>query len=325
MTFLRRHCKLALVLCLHWLLAAAAPAQTGGTLSLPVCQIVQGEFEVFYARNTLVPGRLRIGVSTAYNNKEHNIDSVWHPVPRTPSDGKILNLTNFALGESLPKRFILGDGALTRAFFLIDQQKGTKLDAILDMFVSLLPGMRDGKVVNEDLLLKFLQRSLDMLVNFRWRPGADGKGENAWDPERFVITPAMKETFSSSASLAPGAGFYVTERDFPTVAFERFLESECAAYCIQKSVLVKLILDRVGIPSRLVTGSTINIQGTGFTTAGHTWVEVRRKDQKLWVLDPEQERLEMWGPRNELVSDWFWFNGFNRRENHYYPIMVQVD
>jgi hypothetical protein len=106
------------------------------------------------------------------------------------------------------------------------------------------------------------------------------------------------------------------------VNFENFLTTECAAYCIQKSLLSKLLFDRLNIPSRLVTGSIITHNHINFTAAGHTWVEIVRKDGTKMILDVEHERLAPRGETNEFEKDWFWFAGLSRRENQYFPIFL---
>ena len=291
-----------------------------GKIVLPVCRVLQGEYEVQYSKTTPYESKAKIGVSTAYNNKKHPIQSVWHPIP--DQEGRIVDLQSWEMGQRLPERFMIGDGALTRSFMIIDQSAGTKLDAILNLFTSILPGVESGKVLNEEILMKFLQRSMDMLVQYRWRQGIDGRGENLWDPKDFKVSDKSQETFRASAQLKPGEGFYATEQDFSVVPFENFLESRCAAYCIQKSLLTKLLLDRLDVPSKLVTGSTVALTEEGMKAAGHTWIEVQSKGGKTLVLDPEQELMGEKGPVNEYEPDWFWFNGYNRRLNQYFPMLV---
>jgi hypothetical protein len=175
---------LPILLAQAWPIAKADPEMIGRQ-GITTCRIMKGFYEVEYRVPAYSPEKLRVGVSTVYNNGRHNLESVWHPIPSEKSKGAIVDLQGYDLQTKLPERFVIGDGRLTRSFVTVDQRPGTKLDAILNLFVDLLPGVENGKVVNEEILLRYVQKSLDILVYYRWQKGTDGVGENKWDPKSF--------------------------------------------------------------------------------------------------------------------------------------------
>jgi nitroreductase len=280
------------------------------------------------AESNLMAGEIapnaKVATSTIYNNAKYNIVTVYHPTAGGAFRGDVVN-TNSKSFEPLPRKFVMGDGLLTRAFLYVDSSNASPLSIELDKIVTKLPR---NTIPNRNRILDEITMHLESLTGDRWLMGVNQEGDNPWDPIGFQIDEDASEAFRKAGEQPVGHDPISTGQSFPMVNFERFLTcNKCSAYCLQKAVLAKLILDRLKIPSRLVTGFLINMNDSGFTTDGHSWVEVKdgRSAAGYEILDPTWKKRALPGPRNEIDRDWIMFSEQYRVANQNWPVLKLND
>lgn len=99
------------------------------------------------------------------------------------------------------------------------------------------------------------------------------------------------------------------------VPLERWIDLGLG-YCIQHSLLAALVLQRVGVKARVVSGAID--QGPG-RSSGHTWVELldgRAIDPGWRVITPKILNA------NDLFPNRFWVSDSYRFENTNFPYLV---
>lgn len=231
---------------------------------------------------------------------------------RTPIEGgKLVDINAWPADRKLPARFLLGDGSIRRAVILVDQTAGSALDRRLNESAAKLSG---------DNAPERLRSDLADVLGAQWSLGQDEVGDNPWDPPPPVATALELAQEKDLASLVVGGPPRPTDRRLPIVPLERFLEEPSSAYCIQKALLARLLLERLGIASRYVAGAKLF-----FTPGqpvprnyGHSWVQLADGQ----VLDPTNHLLMPPGAAPPSSRDWFWLQDSYRLENQYYPILV---
>jgi hypothetical protein len=282
-----------------------------------LCQFAELASELDQHRDAAIGVEHPVGISNVYWNGRHSKVTIFHP---TSSPGKTeqLDLVKLDYGP-MPERFVLGDGSLNRAFIGVDSRPGTKLSLVLDGVVELI---NQTKIVKaESRVFDFVQR-FEELVAFRWREGVDGKGDNKWDPNGVSWKSEADAKFAEAFNLPVGKGTVPVGREFPVISFEKFFLESCSSYCIQRSLFTKLVLDRINIKSKIVTGSLIYFNKDGsFGNKGHTWVEFEGSDGHTWVLDASTKHLERKGMAHQKEADWFLFYGGYRVPNQSFPLV----
>lgn len=235
--------------------------------------------------------------------------TVSSPMPTPEAPGFVIDLNARAPQEPLPDRFILGDGGTTRAFLGVDKTPGSPLAGWLDKIVAKIPQPKDFNATVE-----FLRKECNKSI--KWTAGSsynDGRAEFDWD--KAIVLPAnYKEVQSIAGSQVVANPGTDTGSLFPVVPFEKYLEAG-KGYCIQKALLAALVLDRVGIPFRIVNGAVSSEPGE---STGHTWIEL--VDGR--VLDVAWESIAKKGAAHPTQPDWFRFGGSYRFEDWDYPMLV---
>lgn len=239
--------------------------------------------------------------------------TVFVPMPTDAVPGEVKDTNSKPFDERLPRRFILGDGGLTRCFIGVDLSAGSALNARLDQVMSRIP-QREGRYEAEDVI-EWVRTHVTSIIGRT--PGAffnDGRAEFDWD--RNIETGELEDDFSAVAfnSIDDPPRLTVPLETFPVVPFEKYLEAG-RGYCIQKALLAALILDRIGVPFRLVNGAVD--AGPGQST-GHVWIELA--DGR--VLDATWGQISSIKETHEDHPNWFRFGGSFRFANQRYPYLV---
>jgi hypothetical protein len=239
--------------------------------------------------------------------------TMW--VPTSEERGcQLLDLNRKTVQQSLPRRCVIGDGSARRSFIGVDLRPGTPLDQALARIEAQMPRGRDGRVAAADAI-EFVRRETGRLI--RWTPGSqynDGRPELEWDRAIAPLPDAAWGTFSAAADRAVGAPPLLARARFPVVPFERWLEAG-QGYCLQKALLGTLLLERAGVPCRLVQGAVA--QGPGWTS-GHTWIDLG--DGR--VLDPAWGCIERPRARDAQFPDRFQIGSSFRFESQCYPYLA---
>jgi hypothetical protein len=260
-----------------------------------------------------LPSRVGVGVCSAlrYRDETQNDPevtvSVFVPMPSAELKGTLLNLNAMRFDQCLPDRCILGDGGRTRAFIGVDKRPGTPLDAWLQAIIKRIP-RTDGRIDRETALV-WMRFNATKLIGFT--PGAatnDTSAELPWDRE-IVQSEHDMEAFRKAGTLEYGALPLPTGTERTVVPLERYLELG-QGYCIQRAILVHILLERIGIRSRIVAGAVMN----NGSSSGHTWVEL--EDGR--VLDPSWELKAPKGAREGGPTRGFKFGDSYRFEDGWF-------
>jgi len=221
------------------------------------------------------------------------IVTAFAPTATAAVPGFTLDLNAKGFHERLPDRFVLGDAGLSRCFIGVDQSPGSQLGMILDAIVAELKTDPATGGPSQAAAIDFARNYAGSLI--KWTAGSsfnDGRKELAWDKAIVIDESAAKAAFAAHASGAVDGQVTSAGMDFPVVPFERFLEAG-EGYCIQKALLAALVLERAGVPCRLVSG--VVVRGPG-NTVGHNWVEL----QDGSIVDPARSWHEATAP---VVND----------------------
>jgi transglutaminase superfamily protein len=250
-----------------------------------------------------LPDRARVGVCTVHRYRDERLASpdvtisAFVPMQTDAFVGSLLNLEAIRFDERIPDRAIIADGGRTRAFIGIDQRPGTPLDAYLERIVACVPRGKDG--VDPEAALEYLRVNAARIL--KMTKGAatnDPSAELPWD-RQIQLSEGDMTTFAKASALEFGAVPVMTPSDRPVVPLERYIERG-EGYCIQRAILVDLVLRRLGIPSRVVTGAISVAPGV---SSGHTWVELG--DGR--VFDPSWRLIAKPGARDENPPHGFKF------------------
>jgi hypothetical protein len=218
--------------------------------------------------------------------------------------GTLLDLNAKRFWQVLPDRAIVADGGRTRAFVGIDKRPGTPLDCWIQRIASQVPKS------DPEAALEYLRLNATRIL--RLTKGAatnDQAAELPWDKTVEKNEDDMK-TFESAADLELGAVPLATGSERPVVPLERYLDWG-AGYCLQRSLIINMVLDRIGIQSRVVAGGIV----TGSdASSGHTWLELA--DGR--VFDPSWGLIERPGPKDPNPPNAFKFGDSNRFENQWF-------
>lgn len=279
-------------------------------------------------KNASLPRRVRLGVANIQKYRdprvvpEQIIKTVYVPLPNPGMPSQILDTNIRRFDERCPDMFVLGDGGTSRAFIGVDQRPGSPLDTWLKKLIDKIPHdiepATQMRSYNKEIVLPWLCRKIGEWID--WTPGSsfnDGRAEFEWD-HRIQLFGNPLPTFQNVVNEPVQAPPTDTGLEFPVVPFENFLEKG-QGYCLQKALLGALILDRIGIPARLINGAIA--QGPG-TSGGHTWLELA--DGK--VFDPAWGIYGEKGHYSDTLPGHFSFGGVDRFASERYPylrIMVE--
>ncbi len=266
-----------------------------------------------------LPKTVPLGAATIHRYDDHRVSpptiavTVWAPIAPAGSGGKVQNLNEADYAAPLPDRFILTDAGLSRCFIGVDKRPGTPLAKKLDELVAQIPTNPAGGI-DADAAIEWVRANVNQLI--KWTAGSsanDGRAEFDWD-KAIDVPQSVWSTFSNVAFREVGHAPEAAGADYPVVPFENYIEAG-QGYCIQKAVLAALILDKVGVPSKIVNGAVA--QGPG-KTVGHTWVELA--DGR--VLDAAWSRVSAKGPSPDGFPDRYRFGGSDRFANQSFPYLV---
>jgi hypothetical protein len=266
-----------------------------------------------------LPKSVPLGAATIHRYQDPRVNpptiavTIWAPLAPPGSTAKVGNLNTADVNDKLPDRFVLTDAGLTRCFIGVDKRPGTPLAEKLDAIVAQIPTQPDGTIAAEDAI-EFCRSKVNALI--KWTAGSsanDGRAEFDWD-KAIDVPDTVWDTFKSVAFHDVGHAPEGAGVDYPVVPFENYLDAG-QGYCIQKAVLAALILDKVGVPSRLVNGAVG--QGAG-RAVGHSWVELG--DGR--VLDAAWGDLKQKGPAHADMPDRYKFGWSYRFNNQSFPYLV---
>lgn len=269
-----------------------------------------------------LPERVPLGAATIHRYDDPRVSpptiavTVWAPLPPANGQASVQNLNEARPSDPLPDRFIVTDAGLTRAFIGIDKRPGTLLDQKLTALIAKMPKNAQGGVEPE-AAIEWVRKHVNDLI--RWTPGSsanDGRAEFDWD-KAIQVPSQVWDTFSAVAYESVGHLPASAGVDYPVVPFERYLEAG-QGYCIQKALLAALLLDKLGVPSKIVNGAVA--QGPG-RSVGHTWVELEGGR----VLDAAWGQIQQKAPATDGFADRFRFGSSNRFANQTFPYLVFHD
>ncbi len=265
-----------------------------------------------------LPAQVGLGVATIHRYDDTRVApstiaiTVFTPLSGPDFAGVVLDMNAKTHAQILPDRCIVGDAGLTRAFLGIDKREGTPLDQRLDQIIAGMPKQADGSI-DPEAAVQFVRVKVSQLL--AWTPGSsfnDGRAEFPWD-KAISVAPSAWDTFKGAAFEPVGHAPHATGQHFPVVPLEKYLDAG-QGYCIQKALLASLLLERCGVPHRLVNGAVS--QGPG-KSVGHTWIELA--DGR--ILDAAWKQV---GPRDTAgapVPGFFRFGGSWRFENQTFPYL----
>lgn len=265
-----------------------------------------------------LPPQVGLGVATIHRYDDTRVTpstiaiTVFTPLGGPEFAGVVLDMNAKKHAEILPDRCIVGDAGLTRAFLGIDKREGTPLDQRLDQIVAGMPKQADGSI-DPEAAIQFVRVKVSQLL--AWTAGSsfnDGRAEFAWD-KAISVAPSAWDTFKGAAFEPVGHAPHTTGQQFPVVPLEKYLDAG-QGYCIQKALLASLLLERCGVPHRLVNGAVS--QGPG-KSVGHTWIELA--DGR--VLDAAWKQVAQPDTAGAPVPGFFRFGGSWRFENQTFPYL----
>ena len=261
-------------------------------------------------QQVVIAGTVQMGWLKTFSNPIF-ATSICTPIPDDDNHGKLVDINSWPTEKPLPVRFLIGDGSIRRAVLLIDQTPGSALDRALTTALAELKDNNVNVVIRDRLAEIF---------HVTWSLGTDQEGDNPWDPPAPVPTALEKEQGDRLGELIVGGTAEKSDRILPIVALERFLEQPASAYCIEKALLSRLLLERLKIPSRYTAGAKlIFYKGEKIPrNLGHSWVTL----EDGTILDPTEHALGKHGAVHPLAAEWFAFHGVYRFENKYYPMLV---
>jgi hypothetical protein len=266
-----------------------------------------------------MPTAAGLGVTTIHRFTEPRVTpsiiavTVYTPIPTTDVPGIMRNTNDKPFAEPLPRRFVIDDGGLTRAFTGIDLSRGSALDQKLDAIVARMPKQADGSIAKEDAI-EFVKRETNKLI--KWTRGSsanDGRDEFDWDKAIVVDRAHVQNVFNGAAYQTVGEPPIGTGQTMTIAPLEAYLDAG-EGYCIQKALLAACLLDKVGVPFRIVNGA---VAGSPGRSTGHTWLEL--DDGR--VLDPAWSSLQSVTFDHDTHATWFRFGGSYRYANQSYPFM----
>lgn len=245
-----------------------------------------------------LPARLPVGTETIHRDAQ-KIITIHLPVAPEGSGefqrAKILDTNSKKAREPWPERFALSDGTVFSAFVGVDRAPGSRLDLCVAELLG--KGRVSGK---PEALLGFLQRGLqaDYLrepardYRFPWdAPPADKAGKAAAEAK----AAELREQFLAVKDAPVGQYPVRSRHGHPVAPLEDFLR-EGRGTCLHKAVLASLILEKAGLPHRVVNGAT--------RKTGHVWIEL--EDGR--VLDPSLGKLASRTPAKSLPG-WSSYGG----------------
>ncbi len=250
-----------------------------------------------------LPQALPVGACTTHRFADGSTLAVL--TPTAEAGGIVADMQARGMGEALPDRCVIGDGGSSRALLGIDKRPGTPLDGWLARIVDEIPDRGDPEAV----IRWATQGGIRELLRFPQGNRNDGAPHLVWDQAIQLDLAAVAQAMQGVRQDAVGAPPRPSGQSLPVVPLERYLETGLG-YCIQMAVLTSLILERCGVPHRLVQGA---VRFTDGTCCGHTWIELG--DDR--VLD--NGRI---GPKVPDANGDFGFFGYLRFANQSYPFLV---
>ncbi len=256
-----------------WASAQASPPLARlQCLSIPSAQL----------QPSLLPRQIEAGVETIHRDSERVI-TAYLPLPGGKFKGPIGDLnSNKNFKSTLPPRFVTSDGTVQRAFIGFDQRPGTRLDACIAEVAQVVLKATGG---DRESIFRFLEAHIQDYL----RPVAEGVAL-PWD-RGLSESEHLKRIFASAANDPVGRYPRSSGVFHPVIPFEAYLKLGYG-YCVEKAIFTSMILERLGIAHRLVSGGT--------QETGHTWIQL----QDGRVLDPTWQVLDQ---PSEPISPSAWF------------------
>jgi hypothetical protein len=277
-------------------------------------------------RAPALPARAAVGAQTIERYVDPRVVArditvtVFLPLTPGGQGGVLHDMNEKPFEATFPPRFVVGDGSLRRVFVGVDKRPGTPLDTWLDALVAELPRRADG-AIDLDATVEHLRTRLGTLMKGTER--ADGAAELLWDQ---AIGPQLVSTAAAMATAggaAIGAPVTAEGAEHPVLPLERYLEAG-VGYCLQKALVAGLVLERAGVPARVVQGANEVAPGV---TSGHTWVELPPSPgyPQGRVLDPTWELVRTRGPDHPVIAGRWLFDQTYRFRNALYPYLELTD
>lgn len=236
--------------------------------------------------------RRPVGLETIHRTAS-SVITVFVPMP-AGDEGHLEDINALAFGEGFPQRFSFGDGSLKTAFVDVDFRAGSRLRKCV---AELADRFREGEGNETSRLVHFLDDYLDPVpedFRFPWEPARD---------------PELPPEFTEAADLPVGHFPIATKLTLAEVPLEAFLQAK-RGVCVQRVLLLSLLMDELGLPHRVRAGGT---DGGG----GHVWIEL--PDGRH--LDPTWHLLEK--PNvNGAAEGWFRIDKTYLFRNQVFPVAV---
>jgi len=280
---------------------------------------IRGVDAVAASQAAPLPARVPLGVNTIHRFDDarvvpsHIATTLWVPLPSAELPGEVRDMNAKPYDQRYPDRFVVGDGGTSRCFIGVDKRPGSALAQKLDEIIAQIPRGPDGH--DPAQVIDWLRRNVNDLI--KRTPGSsanDGRPEFPWD-KAISVDQGIWDQFRAAGSQQVGDPPLETGEAFPVVPFESYLEAG-EGYCIQKALLAALVLDKLGVPSKLEHGAVA--QGPGSSTVGHSWV--RLEDGR--ILDAAWSQLKRPGKQNPHVPEQFMFGWSYRMANQRYPYLA---
>lgn len=227
---------------------------------------------------------------------------VYVAMPR--EGGTVANMNTFyGKVEPLPEHFLVSEGTLASAFIDVNVKRGSRLRGIVHrMTLEVKRRIRAGGDPIE-IMRTFIGEHLGLQPE-EARPGLDPQ----------VPIPTSPTEWEEVGKLSPGHQPLLTAIDHRVMNLEDFYDLGYGR-CMPKVLFTSLILNRLGIPHRIVNGA-YQAGGENQPITGHVWIELA--DGR--ILDPAWQVVGHPGKIGEdgAAPGWFRFsNSFLYRSINY--------
>ena len=214
----------------------------------------------------------------------------------------------------LPQRFQIGDGALDGRILAVDRRPGTRLARILDELVIQILGLYGLDEPSElwpATITAFLAAQTQDYLAYPESGSlpdpSPGLSPGIWASQtRLMKSLANAPIGSTSKSIQ---GYRHPVRDFSASL------AEGRGVCLDMVLLDSFLLERFGVPHRVVFGAIVSVGNEG-QSSGHAWIELPSGE----ILDPTWKTLARPQAYSGPHPDWVVFgNSIGLQPRFGYP------
>ena len=206
-----------------------------------------------------LPDRLEIGAENIHRFPNGNVVTIFAAIPPAGAPARLFDTNTKRFEDPYPRRFAMADGGRDRVILGVDASPGTPLHACLMALATPLRFQKSHPSFRAHVL-ELVSALMDLVPpeGMPWDRGVLKASESG----------ALDELFREALPTRVG-GFPITKPgraiERSVVPLEDYLRNG-RGYCVQKAIFAALLLEKVGIPSRVLNGAS--------ETSGHTWVEL---------------------------------------------------